>query len=59
MNVINFARNRLDAIKVGRSIAGILKSANEGMSMDTIKLNIDQEIQAAKDAGLNFNTVCK
>jgi hypothetical protein len=35
-----------------------MNSANDGVSMDSIKTKIDAEIKAAKEAGLNFNMIC-
>lgn len=56
--VERLAKNRLEAIKDGRSIRSIIDSANDGVSMEIIKGKIDEEIQAAKEAGLNFNMIC-
>lgn len=56
--VERLAENRLEAIKDGRSIRSIIDSANDGVSMEIIKGKIDEEIQAAKEAGLNFNMIC-
>jgi hypothetical protein len=58
--VERLARNRLDAIREGRSISAYVKALNEGTeTMETVKPKIDAEITAAKEAGLNFNIMCK
>jgi hypothetical protein len=56
--VQRLATDRLNAIRDGRSIRSITNSANDGVSMETIKAKIDAEIKAAKESGLNFNIVC-
>ena len=57
--VQRLARNRLDAVRENRSISAYMKLLNDGEeSAESIKPKIDAEIEAAKEAGLNFNIMC-
>lgn len=57
-SVVRLAKNRLNAVRNGRSIRSIMDSANGGVSIESIKEKVDAEVQAAKEAGLNFNIIC-
>lgn len=53
------AHDRVHAIKQGKSIASYMELLESGTeSKETVKLKIDEELKAAKDAGLNFNVLC-
>ena len=54
-----FAQDRVRAIKNDRSVAGYMTSLESGTeSKEVIKPKIDEELKAAKEAGLNFNVLC-
>lgn len=53
------AQDRVHAVRSGRSVAGYMESlANETETQDDIKPKIDDELDKAKEAGLNFNVLC-
>lgn len=53
------AENRVEAIKQGRNVFKYCESLENGSeTKETIKPKIDEEVQAAKDAGLNFHVLC-
>jgi len=53
------ADHRVDAIREGRSVSKYWESLENGTeSKETVKPKIDAEVQAAKDAGLNFHVLC-
>lgn len=53
------AENRIEAIKQGRNVAKYCESLQNGTeTKEVIKPKIDEEVQAAKDAGLNFHALC-
>ncbi|KAL7542501.1 hypothetical protein ACHAXR_011829 [Thalassiosira sp. AJA248-18] len=56
---LQLAKERVEAIKEGRSVDKYYKSLEEGTeTKETIKPKIDEEVKAAKEAGLNFNACC-
>jgi len=55
------AQDRVHAIKAGRSIPSymeLLASETEKDTIDIVRRKIDEEVKAAKEAGLNFNVLC-
>lgn len=53
------ADHRVDAIREGKSVSKYWESLENGSeSKETVKPKIDAEVQAAKDAGLNFHVLC-
>jgi len=49
----------VEAIKEGKSVAKYFESLEDGTgTKQTIKPKIDEEMKAAKEAGLNFNVLC-
>ena len=56
---LQLAEKRVEAIKGGKSVAKYFDSLEDGTeTKETIKPKIDEEVKAAKEAGLNFNVLC-
>ena len=56
---LQLAEQRISAIRDGKSVAKYVESLENGTeSKETIKPKIDEEVNSAKEAGLNFHVLC-